>query len=352
MSDHATTRTTLTSTCDRKGACAAHPQIRLRRRNALTGKWATILEHCPMCAVECMKRLSLGKEEEGGAQDVMHRQQHSRPPRAEKQVKSSSSVHSSHSSSSSSKRRSISKRRQLNDEFSASTSSITADTVLSSSSHSSATSYSDSHVVCGMEYSLYTSNGAKWIGYYTGQVEDCNDLPHGIGTMRCHDGRLLQGEWRLGQLVDMPRMMTTEPMPMHRNEYAQPVLQLPTLNTPPQMKTKTLHPPPLNAKSVRFQSAISNTPSTSSNSTDSEEEDSSSWFDNATDSNTDTESEQDFSGEMIHPTRGAVRRAGGTRRTVRFDIQERVNAGTINSMRRLENEYTARESKVNDPPGW
>lgn len=172
MSDHAID-------LDPTGHCLSHPQIRVRRPNANGIGFRTILTNgCPLCAIHPVKPMAR---------------------RSTGPVASHALV-----------RRDSGRRRSLEEDFAksyCSSSDMTTTTVASSQSssscHSNLDDYHSSHserkrVVCGMRYQDPESGRS---GTYTGQVEQETQCPHGVGSLRLHDGDILDGEWSRGRLI-------------------------------------------------------------------------------------------------------------------------------------------------------
>ena len=179
--------------CDRKGNCKQHPQIRLRKRNPL-GRWKTVVDSCPLCAVTHLCTIVRNINDECHAEP-------SQPHNVSSQ-QSLSKISMKHAS----------KRVSMDSSIS----SNTVDTVSSSYSHSSqssrrshtSTSNASHHslpqasrVVCGTPYVCFDTRRR---GYYTGQVDAETGLPHGVGTLRFDDGSFSEGEWCNGRLSVSP----------------------------------------------------------------------------------------------------------------------------------------------------
>ncbi|KAL7483553.1 hypothetical protein ACHAW6_009192 [Cyclotella cf. meneghiniana] len=182
MSDHTVEGDYEQQRLDLTGHCQDHPQIRVRRPNANGIGWRTILtKGCPLCAVDPVKPLT--RRISNGSHALIRR----------------------NSNGSSTCRRSMYNEHQ---EFSSSTSDITATTVASSGSSFSANSNIEENASL---FSLSPSSlrlnkqvlfGTRNVDPATrevisnGQVFADSELPNGLGCLRFRDdGKNLDEKW-------------------------------------------------------------------------------------------------------------------------------------------------------------
>mmetsp|Transcript_7801 Transcript_7801/g.15599 ORF Transcript_7801/g.15599 Transcript_7801/m.15599 type:complete len:488 (+) Transcript_7801:320-1783(+) len=268
---------------DRRGNCKNHPQIQLRRRNAL-GRWKVVLDACPLCEVATLCSMvrdatlsdiiadpekKAKKEKKKSSKTNKKSQRHDKDrsrkndcgslgnsygsslDRSSRSDRSGSSCRSGASSRSGSSRSSRHRRRNqlpatthyasktsgssvdgtvstclshssrslsfshpsllsTSDDFPTTSTTTTTTTTTTPSSASSTSSQRHTllerppppprtqRVVVAIPYVCFDTRRP---GYYTGQVDDETELPHGVGTLRFEDGGISEGEWQNGRLT-------------------------------------------------------------------------------------------------------------------------------------------------------
>ncbi len=179
-----------TNNYDSKGRCVNHPQIRLRKKKLFGRGWKVLMNACPDCCVDELRRF---KSAEASTR---------------RQFRSSSLEHQGGESGRNAPLRlrdnSI---KSVGDE----TASLTASTSSSSSDRSTKNSRQecvDMHQIVpvaeGKEKEVIFVRQMQWIdgsgnaGSYTGEV-DSGFTPHGSGSLQYNDGMVIEGKWRHGE---------------------------------------------------------------------------------------------------------------------------------------------------------
>jgi len=179
-----------TNNYDSKGRCTNHPQIRLRKKKLFGRGWKVLMNACPDCCVDELRRFK--------SEEVCKR----------RQFQSSSLEHQGGGSIRSAplplKDNSM---KSISDE----TASLTASNSSSSSDRSAKNSRQervDMHQTVpaadDTEKEVIFVRQMQWAdvrgltGLYTGEV-DSGFTPHGTGSMEYNDGTVAEGEWRRGE---------------------------------------------------------------------------------------------------------------------------------------------------------
>lgn len=180
-----------TNDYDSKGRCVNHPQIRLRKKKLFGRGWKVLMNACPECCVDELRRF---KSVEASTRRQL------RSSRLEHQggesVRSAPLPVSNNST------------KSIGDE----TASLTASTSSSSSDRSTKNSREecvDMHQIVPAakvkeEKEVIFVRQMQWIdemgnaGSYTGEV-DSRFTPHGKGSLQYNDGMITEGKWRHGE---------------------------------------------------------------------------------------------------------------------------------------------------------
>ena len=177
-----------TNNYDHKGRCVNHPQIRLRKKKIFGRGWKVLMNACPDCCVDELRRFK--------SAEVSKRRQ----LRSEHQYQGGGSVRSaplplplSHHSI-----------KSISDE----TASLTTSNDSSSSDRSAKNSRQERHHIVpaagSNEKEVIFVRQMQWevdrgnTGLYTGEVNS-EFTPHGTGSLVHNDGTVTEGEWRRGE---------------------------------------------------------------------------------------------------------------------------------------------------------
>lgn len=179
-----------TNNYDSKGRCVNHPQIRLRKKKLFGRGWKVLMNACPDCCVDELRRFKSAEASK------------------RRQFRSSSLEHQGGGSIRSAplplRDNSI---KSISDE----TASLTASNSSSSSDRSAKNSRQErvgmhqivpaaedkeKEVIFVRQMQWADDRGHK--GLYTGEV-DSGFTPHGTGSMEYNDGTVTEGEWRRGE---------------------------------------------------------------------------------------------------------------------------------------------------------
>lgn len=185
-----TTECINTNNYDKKGRCVNHPQIRLRKKKLFGRGWKVLMNACPDCCVDELRRFK-------SAEASKRRQ----PRPSSLEYPGGGSIRSAplpHRDSS---------IKSISDE----TASLTASNDSSNSDRSAkyprqerVDMHQTSPAVEAKEKKVIFVRQMQWtdercnMGLYTGEV-DSGFAPHGSGSLQYNDGTVLEGKWRHGE---------------------------------------------------------------------------------------------------------------------------------------------------------
>lgn len=167
-----------TNNFDSKGRCSNHPQIRLRKKKLFGRGWKVLMNACPDCCVEELRRLSMRRSLEYRGDGSVH----SAPlPVRENSNKSIETASLTASNTSSISDRSTSKDSRT--EF------------INMEQSTSSSKKRDKEVILVRQMRWLDENGIS--GLYTGEV-DAQFNPHGSGVFDYNEGTVTRGKWKHG----------------------------------------------------------------------------------------------------------------------------------------------------------
>eukprot|EP00985_Skeletonema_marinoi_P006786 scaffold2967_cov102-Skeletonema_marinoi.AAC.5 len=168
-----------TNNYDSKGRCANHPQIRLRKKKLFGRGWKVLMNACPDCCVDELRRFKSSRHANEGSGSVR-----SAPlPLRDNSIKSISdetaSLTASNSSSSSDRSAKNSRQERVGMHQVVPAAEVKEKEVI---------------FVRQMQWTDERGN----TGMYTGEV-DSNFTPSGNGSLQYTDGMVVEGKWKRGE---------------------------------------------------------------------------------------------------------------------------------------------------------
>ncbi len=175
-----------------KGRCVKHPQIRLRKKKLFGRGWKVLMNACPECCVDELRRF---KSAEASARRQLQ------SSRLESQGGGGGSVRSAPLPLRSNSDKSIGDETA---SLTASTSSRSSDRSTKNSRQESVDMHQIVPVAKVKEKEVIFVRQMQWVdergnvGSYTGEV-DSRFAPHGQGSLQYNDGMVIEGKWRHGE---------------------------------------------------------------------------------------------------------------------------------------------------------